>query len=78
MDRTQEFLEIVTREQNTFTIPSDIRIKSGKQSLILTKKPKGSKQDWTSFNDRLRKLTKGITEMKNFLLANRKDYINVQ
>ena len=78
MDRSHEFHEIINHQQHNFEIPNDIRVKSGKQSLLLAKKPKGSKNDWTSSTDGLKNLVKTITKMRDFLIAKRKDYVNLQ
>lgn len=77
MDRSREFYDIINQQQNTLDLPVDSRVKSGKQSLLLVKKPKGNKNDWTSFTDGLRSLVKSITTMRDFLIAKRKDYINL-
>jgi syntaxin 18 len=76
MDRTTEFFGYIKNSQSIELV--DDKVKDGKFSLLLAKKAhKTSKSDWSAFTDGLKKLVKNITRMKNFLLANRKDYVNL-
>lgn len=76
MNRTTEFRQVLSDCSNLST-PSDPRIKSGKYSTLLVKKPKSLKTEWINFNVSLRRLVKTITQMRVFLIQNRKDYINI-
>lgn len=76
MNRTNEFRDFLS-ECITLSIPTDQRIKPGKYSTLLTKKPKGLKSEWVNFDVNLRRLVKSISQMKLFLIKNRKDYVNL-
>lgn len=76
MNRTCEFRQVLSDCTN-LSIPSDPRIKSGKYSSLLVKKPKSLKTEWINFDVGLRRLVKTISQMRVFLIQNRKDYINI-
>lgn len=57
-------------------VAGDVKVKPGCQSLLLQRK-RGSRGDWNSFTDGIRKLVRNISNMQTLLLRNRKDYINL-
>lgn len=76
MDRTPEFVDALKSSQHLL-LTEDVRIKDGKYSLLLSKKSGKVRGDWSVFTEGLKKLVKNITRMKNLLLENRKDYVNL-
>lgn len=77
MNRTKEFQQLVDKVQSSLdNVAGDVKVKTGSQSLLLLRK-KGSRGDWNSFTDGIRKLVRNISNMQTLLLRNRKDYINL-
>lgn len=76
MNRTPEFVQLVQKvESSPENTADDGKVKAGAFSHLLTKKV--SRGNWNSFTDGIRKLVRSISRMRTFLLANRKDYVNL-
>ena len=81
MNRTEEFHEVLQKVKNKQDQSLDPKINNSRSSLNRKLLPTRGKQlrtqQSTDFAHGVKELVKTITRMKNFLLENRKDYINL-